>query len=191
MGGSTPRVPIHPWGGGGIGIVATDSHLVKLLTQVVQRLRLEEPKRRGRPLRYSWPVILACFVVMVNYRLTGFRSLHRFLKNHLGIAQACGLPPGEFPSDCTLGRRFKKLDGIVLQATAQLLRRLTSRKVLRWALTSIDGTALAAKGRRPKGKQPDKRTTDKEACWGYSTMKGWFWGYKLHVLVAVKRVSCP
>lgn len=160
------------------------------MTRVVRRLRLEPAKRRGRPYLYSWPVILACFVVMVNYRLTGFRSLHRFLKNHPGIAQACGLSR-KVPSDRTFSRRFQKLDGILLQAAAQLLRRLTSRKVLRWALMVIDGTPLVARGRRPRGKQPERHTTDKEAAWGFSTTKGWFWGYKLHVLVAVKTVLLP
>ena len=157
---------------------------------MVRRLRLEPPKRRGRPYVYTWPVILACFVVMVNYRLTGFRSLHRFLKSHPGIAQACGLGR-KVPSDRTFSRRFQKLDGVLLQATAQLLRRLTSRKVLRWALMVIDGTPLVARGRRPKGKTADPRTRDKEAAWGFSTVKDWFWGYKLHVLVAVKKVILP
>lgn len=154
-------------------------------------MRLSPAKRRGRPLVYSWPMILACFVVMVSFRLTGFRSLHRFLKTSPSLAKGCGLPNGKVPSDCTFGRRFKRLDGVLLEATAQLLRRLTSRRVLRWALTVIDGTALVAKGRRPRGKQPDQRTTDTEAAWGLSTTKGWFWGYKLHVLVAVKQVLLP
>lgn len=158
---------------------------------MVRRLRLAPTHRRGRPLVYTWPVMLACFVVMVHYRLTGFRSLHRFLQNHPMIAEACGLPQGRVPSDRTFSRRFQRLDGILLDATAQLLRRLTSRHVLRWALTVIDGTALVAKGRRPKGRCPDPRTTDKEAAWGFSTTKDWFWGYKLHVLVVVQRVIVP
>ena len=157
----------------------------------MRQLRLKSPKGRGRPLVYSWPVILACFVVMVSYRLTGFRSLQRFLQIHTTLAQACGLPQGSVPSDRTFSRRFQRLDGILLQATAQLLRRLTSRKLLRWTLTAIDGTALVAKGRRPKGRCADSRTSDQEAAWGFSTTKGWFWGYKLHVLVAVKRVILP
>jgi len=140
---------------------------------------------------YSWQTILACFVVMVSFRLTGFRSLHRFLKTSPSLASACGLPAGTVPSDCTFGRRFKRLDGLLLEATAQLLRRLTSRRLLRWTLTVIDATPLVAKGHRPKGKQPDRRTTDKEARWGRSTTKGWFWGYKLHVLVAVLPVILP
>ena len=140
---------------------------------------------------YSWPVMLACFVVMVNYRLSGFRSLRRFLQHHPMMAEACGLPLGRVPSDRTFSRRFQRLDGILLDATAQLVRRLTSRRLLRWALTLIDGTALVAKGRRPKGKRPDRRTTDKDAAWGFSTTKDWFWGYKLHVLVAVQRVMVP
>ena len=140
---------------------------------------------------YSWPVMVACFVVLVNYRLSGFRSLHRFLQNHPALAEACGLPAGQVPSDRTFSRRFQRLDGILLEATAQLLRRLTSRKVLRWVLTAIDGTPLVAKGRRPWGKLPDPRTSDKEATWGFSTTKGWFWGYKLHVLVAVRQVILP
>ena len=158
---------------------------------MVRRLRLEPGSHRGRPVVYAWPVMLACFVVMIHYRLTGFRSLHRFLRNHPLIAQACGLPQGQVPCDRTFGRRFQRLDGILLDATAQLLRRLTSRNVLRWALTVIDGTALVAKGRRPRGKVPDRRTTDPDAAWGFSTTKDWFWGYKLHVLVAVKPVILP
>ena len=136
-------------------------------------------------------MMVGCFVVLVTYRLTGFRSLHRFLQGNPSLAQACGLPNGQVPCDRTFSRRFKHLDGVLLEATAQLLRRLTSRRLLRWALTVIDATSLVAKGRRPKGKVPDRRTTDKEAKWGRSTTKGWFWGYKLHVLVAVKPVILP
>lgn len=154
-------------------------------------MRVEPPTRRGRPLVYAWSTILACFVVMVTYRLTGFRSLHRFLQTNPSLAQACGLPAGQVPSDCTFGRRFKRLDGVVLAATAPLLRRLTSRRLLRWALTVIDATPLRAKGWRPQGRRPDRRTTDPDARWGFSTMKGWVWGYKLHVLVAVRPVLLP
>jgi len=162
------------------------------LRQVVQRLRLEPaPKKRGRPFVYTWPTVLGCFMVLVTYRLTGFRSLHRFLKGNPSLAQACGLPEGQVPCDRTFSRRFQRLDGVLLQATAQLLRRLTSRRLLRWTLTVIDATPLVAKGRRPKGKTAERRTTDKEARWGRSTTKGWFWGYKLHVLVAVRPVILP
>lgn len=135
--------------------------------------------------------MLACFVVMVTYRLSGFRSLHRFLQHHPALAEACGLPARQVPSARTFSRRFARLDGILLEATAQLVRRLTSRKMLRWTLTVIDGTALVAKGRRPRGRSPDRRTTDQDASWGFSTSKGWFWGYQLHVLVAVRRVILP
>ena len=135
--------------------------------------------------------MLACFVVMVTYRLTGFRSLHRFLKAHPSLAQACGLPEGKVPSDGTFGRRFKRLDGVLLEATAQLLRWLTSRRLLRWGLTVIDATVVRAKGRHPKGTRPDRRTTDREARWGRSTTRGWVWGYKLHAVVAVLPVILP
>lgn len=136
-------------------------------------------------------MVLGCFIVMVTYRLTGFRSLQRFLKGNPSLAQACGLPTGQVPCDRTFSRRFQRMDGVLLEAAAQLVRRLTSRRLLRWALTVIDATPLVAKGRRPKGKQPEPRTTDKEARWGRSTTKGWFWGYKLHVLVAVRPVILP
>lgn len=133
----------------------------------------------------------ACFVVMVTYRLTGFRSLHRFLQAHPSIAQACGLPEGQVPGDCTFGRRFKRLDGVLLEATAQLLRRLTSRRLLRWGLAVIDATLIRAKGLHPKGKRADRRTNDREARWGRSTKRGWVCGYKLHALVAVLPVILP
>ena len=135
--------------------------------------------------------MLACFVVMVSYRLTGFRSLHRFLQAHPALAQACGLPESQVPSDCTFGRRFRRLDGVLLEATAHLVRRLTSRRLLRWTLTVVDATLVRAKGRHPKGKRVDRRTTDREAKWGFSTTRGWVWGYKLHTLVAVRPVILP
>lgn len=109
--------------------------------------------------------MLARFVVMISYRLTGFRSVHRFLQQHPLLAQACGLPPGQVPSDRTFSRRFQQLDGVLLDATAQVLRRLTSRRLLRWSLLVIDATPLRAKGRRPPGPRADRRTTDKTARW--------------------------
>lgn len=136
-------------------------------------------------------MMLACFVVMVSSRLTSFRSLHRFLTASPSLATACGLPAGQIPSDRTFGRRFQQLDGVLLKATAQLLRRLTSRRLLRWALTVIDATALVAKGRHPRGKRPDRRTTDRQARWGFSPTNGWWWGYKLHLLVAVQPIILP
>ena len=78
-------------------------------TQVVRGLRIPPQQSRGRSFVYSWPVMLACFVVMVSYRLTGFRSLHRFLGTHPARAQACGLPEGQVPSAWTFGRRFRRL----------------------------------------------------------------------------------
>lgn len=135
--------------------------------------------------------MVACFVVMVSFRLTGFRSLHRVLQANASLARACGLPQGAVPSDRTFSRRFARLDGVLLVATAQLLRQLTSRRWLRWALTVIDATPLVAKGHRPRGKHPDRWTTDPQARWGRSMTKGWFWGYKLHVLVAVLPVILP
>ena len=135
--------------------------------------------------------MLACFVVMVSYRLTGFRSLHRFLTVNPTLAQACGLPAGKTPSDRTFSRRFHRGEGVVLEATAQLLRRLTSRRLLRWALAVIDATLLRAKGRHPKAKRADRRTTDRQARWGRTPTRGWVWGYKLHALVAVQPVILP
>ncbi len=80
---------------------------------------------------------------------------------------------------------------VLLQATAQRLRHLTSRHLRRWALTVIDGTALVAKGRRPAGRCPDRRTTDHDAAWGFSASTGWFWGDTRPVLVSVQRVMLP
>ena len=157
----------------------------------VHRLRLEEPKRRGRPLGDSWPVRLACFVVMGTSRLTGFRSLHRFLTMHPSLALACGLPPGQIPSDRTFSRRFQRGDGVWREATAHRVRRLTSRRLLRWSLTVIEATLLRAKGRPPKGTRADRRTTDREATWGCSTTKGWVWGDQLQALVAVHPMLRP
>lgn len=128
---------------------------------------------------------------MVYYRLTGLRSLERFLRQHPGIAQACGLRE-RIPSYRTLGRRFRALETPAFAAAQQLLRRLDRRRWVRLAILATDASLLTAKGRAPKGKRPDGRTSDCEAAWGYSASDDtWVWGYKLHALGTVRPCLAP
>lgn len=125
---------------------------------------------------------------MVYYRLTGLRSLERFLEQHPSVAEACGLTT-DIPSYRTFSRRFKALEHPTLLAAQQLLRRLVKRRWVRLAILATDASLLAAKGRPPKGNRP---ATDPEAAWGYrASDETWVWGYKLHALSSVRPCVVP
>ena len=171
--------------------MAPKSHLVKLFVKVIDSIKLPPLRQRGRPLVYPPLVILKCTLVMVYYRLTSLRSLERFLHQHLGVAQACGLTH-RIPCYRTFARRFQTLESPATQAAWKLLRRLIRRRWIRLMILATDASLLAAKGRSPKGRSPDKRTSDREAVWGYSSVdKSWLWGYKLHLISTVRPCMAP
>lgn len=135
--------------------------------------------------------MLKCFLVMIYYRLTSLRSLERFLHQHPNIAMACGVKEG-IPSYRTFARRFKTLERPATLAAQKLIQRLVKRRWIGLAILVTDASLLSAKGRAPKGKQPDLRTGDPEAAWGYSASDdSWVWGYKVHLLSTVRPCIVP
>ena len=157
---------------------------------MLDRLRLADPPRRGRPYTYATAVMLKCTLVMVYYRLTSLRSLERFLQQHPLLAEACGLTD-RIPSYRTFCRRFRVLEAPAWMVARQLLRTLARRRWLRWSLLVIDGSLLAAKGRPPRAGRRPRPPTDPDARWGYSPSDGWVWGYRLHALVTTGPASVP
>lgn len=123
--------------------------------------------------------MLKCGLVMVYHRLTSLRSLERFLSQHPEIAQACGVTE-RIPSYRTFCRRFRTLEAPAWAAARQLIGTLARRRWLRWGLLVIDGSLLAAKGRRPRLKPQARPATDPDASWAYTPTDGWVWGYRLH-----------
>ena len=175
---------------GGNGILTSQSHLVKLCVQVLGRLRLVDPPRRGRPYTYPTTVILKCCLVMVYHRLTSLRSLERFLHQHPEVAHACGVGD-RIPSYRTCCRRFHTLEVPAWQAARQLIGTLARRRWLRWSLLVIDGSLLAAHGRPPRLKPHARPATDPDASWGYSPSDGWVWGYRLHGIISTGSATAP
>lgn len=127
---------------------------------------------------------------MIYYRLTSVRSLARFILKHSDIQRICGLERNT-PCYRTLTRRFKKLDEPVIRLSNQLIDKLASKRVLKFAILAADGSLLRAKGKGQPKKRPDLRPTDKEAKWGFSKSRGWVWGYKLHLICTTKPAIAP
>ena len=173
-----------------IAIISNKGHLAKLFLGVIDVLRINELCRRGRPYVYPTKVIIKLFLVMVYYRLNSVRSLARFIIQHPGLAEACGLNY-RLPCYRTLTRRFKCIDGAVFMLINRLLRKLISKRVIRLAILVADGSLLKAKGKEQPLKRPDIIPADKEAKWGYSLTRGWVWGYKLHLISTVKPCIVP
>lgn len=133
--------------------------------------------------------MMKAYLVMVYYHLTSLRSLERFLKGHPEKAQWCGFET--IPSYRTFTRRFSLLDGPLQEASRELIRRLIRRGLLRLRITAVDSSLLEAKGRAQPKKRPDIHPGDPEAKWGFSELKNWLWGYKMHLLSSTQPYPIP
>jgi hypothetical protein len=126
---------------------------------------------------------------MTYYHLTSIRSLERFLKGHHQQARWCGLE--KVPSYRTFTRRFHTLEGPLQEASRALIRRLATYGLVNLKITALDSSLLEAKGRSQPKKRPDIHPGDRDARWGYSLLRGWVWGYKIHLLSTTSPTPLP
>jgi IS5 family transposase len=99
------------------------------------------------------------------------RGMERYLNEHRMEARLCDLQAK--PSDTTIGRVKRWLEpGMVEQllniAIKETIKHLGKRRVC----IAVDCSPLEA-----------YREKDCDASWGYSTTKGWFFGYKIHAAI--------
>jgi IS5 family transposase len=99
------------------------------------------------------------------------RGMERYLNEHRMEARLCDLQAK--PSDTTLGRVKRWLAPRVLEqllnrAIKETIKHLGKRRVC----IAVDCSPLEA-----------YRSKDQDASWGYSTTKGWFFGYKIHAAI--------
>lgn len=161
-----------------------ESHLVKLLIEIVEKLHIVPRHKRGRPYVYSAKTLVKAFMVMVYFRLESYRSLSRFLMNHREFAYSCGLT-NTVPSYRTVSRRLQELDSIVWSLAYQVITLLVKRHIVSFNILATDSSLIEAFGRPSQKKAPTLKPTDPDACWGWSEARGFVWGYKLHVTSSV------
>ncbi len=99
------------------------------------------------------------------------RGLERYLCEHKREARLCGLQT--VPSDTTLGRTKgwitpELLEELINRPIKEIFKPLGRRRTC----ISVDCSPLEA-----------YRKKDPDARWGFSKVKGWFFGYKLHAAI--------
>lgn len=155
---------------------------------------------RGKPRTYTDRLILKALVVMIIRRLY---SPHAFLA-FLAQPEMAHLRPllsedGQFPTRRTWERRMKMLP-TVLPAMIGCLGRHLVVVLQAWAThgraAAIDSTALRTGGgiwhkKHREAGEVSHSTIDTEAGWSKSGWHGWWYGWKLHLAVAVSWVWIP
>ena len=157
---------------------------------------------RGRPKTYSDRLVLKALVIMILRRLYTAYALLTFLDQDDAVAQQ--LRPllheqGRFPTRRTWERRLtalpQHLPGLIGCLGRHLVAVLTP-----WASSgravAVDSTPLKTSGgvwhkqHKEAGEIPHT-SIDTEAGWSKSGWHGWWYGWKLHLAVAVGSVWLP
>jgi len=99
------------------------------------------------------------------------RGLERYLLDHKAEARLCNLK--DLPSDTTIGRMKNWLSPEMLEDLLNRTIRELIRHLGRVFCIAVDCTPLEAY----------RKKKEEDARWGYSTTKGWSFGYKIHIAV--------
>ena len=141
---------------------------------------------------YSPTIIIRCFIVRIWFRLDSNRSLHHFLCFDLPynrkIMKACGLSLSYLPNRRTFDRRLKTISTDLKERIAEMGNLFVSEGMVKPYVVAIDSALLKSKGHvvwhassMKKGVVP-RSGIDTDARWGFSHVKGWIFGYKLHMV---------
>lgn len=179
--------------------------LLVTLVKMVDRIPMpEQPqkRKRGRPYVYSDRLIVKALIIMIVKRLYSAYSLLAFLEQETEYTQQLKVllqENGHFPARRTWERRIaqqpQRLPALIGSLGRELVQLLQP-----WAQTgravAIDSTPMKAKGGvwhkkdRLKGHVPHS-SIDTEAHWGKSDYHGWYYGWKLHLVVTVAAIWIP
>lgn len=157
---------------------------------------------RGKPPKYSDKLMLKALIVMIIRHLYTATALLAFLaQDDPTVKQLRRLlhEDGDFPSRRTWERRLERLPqhlpGLIGHFGRHLVELL---KPWKWhgRAAAMDSTALRTGGGvwhkkdREEGRIPHS-SIDTEAGWSKSGYHGWWYGWKLHIAVAVGWVWIP
>jgi len=180
------------------------SILVSLLWLVEQIPTPPPPvkRQRGRQEFYSDKLFVKALIVMIIRRLSTAYALLSFLEQDDPVAHQTRpwlTEHGRCPTRRTWERRFETLPAR-LPALLGCLGRHLGTLLQPWAAqghaAAIDSTPLRAHGgvwhKKPRlaGEVPHS-SIDTEAAWSQSGDHGWWYGWKLHLAVAVGSVWLP
>ena len=155
-------------------------------------------RRRGRPYVYSPTVILKCFIVRLWFRLDSNRALYEYLTMDLPynkkIMKGCGL--SRVPSRRTFDRRLVTISTDIKNRINTMGDLFVREKIVDPSILSADSTLIKAKGHvwhksSIKKKVIPRSGIDKDARWGFSSTKGWIFGYKLHMISSTGSIIVP
>jgi hypothetical protein len=161
-----------------------------------------QKRGRGRPRHYSDRLIVKALVIMIIRRLYTAYSLLAFLNQDDEVAKQ--LRPllyekGRFPTRRTWERRLAALPESLPGLIGCLGRHLVCLLDVfsqHGRAAAVDSTSLKTGGgvwhkkHKEKGEIPHT-SIDTEAGWSKSGWKGWWYGWKLHLAVAVGWVWIP
>ena len=169
---------------------------------LIGSIRWPTVKKRGRPYLYSPTVILRCFIVRIWFRLDSNNALHKFLKSDCSynkrLVVACGLV--SIPDRRTFDRRLKTISIDARQRIAFMGKLFITNKLVNPHVIAADSTLIKAKRglvwhksamENSTKKKPPRSGIDKDARWGYSSNKGWLFGYKLHLAASTGSLIVP
>ena len=179
--------------------------LLVMLVSLVEKLPMPpvpSKRSRGRPNRYSDRLIVKALVIMIVRRVYSASALRALLDQPDRVSdqlRALLCENGQFPSRRTWERRLAKLPD-QLPGLIGCLGRALVELIQPWAQSgraaAMDSTALKTGGgvwhkkHREKGEIPHT-SIDTEAGWSKSGWHGWWYGWKLHLAVAVGSVWIP
>lgn len=159
--------------------------LVKLLISLTHEFHwIDNHGQRGRPYAYKTKTIVNAFIVMVYFRLKSIRSLARFLISHSYWAKACGFED-QVPNYRTFSRRLSILDKPIMCFSARVIQILARYHLISFRIISTDSSLCEAFGKKTHKNHPEIKPTDKDAQWGWSKVRDWVFGYKLHLTSTV------
>lgn len=142
---------------------------MEIFAQIDKLFRCLEPEkpRKGRPDRFQDVQIMKCVVYQIHYRIVSFRELEWKLKRDYWTLRAIGLT--EVPDHTTFCRRIKRLEEQVFGTLyQQILFQIDPKtRVCYWDSTALRSSRYDQDAEKSKG-----------------TRLGWYYGYKLHIIVS-------
>lgn len=127
---------------------------------------------------------------MILKHLRWIPVLDRTLRQSLRYRWLCGFNQ-QLPCQRTWYRRFQCLREIVGYLKEHLLTVIFHQSEQPLQVAVVDGSALSSYGRHASVKQKKFKPGDRDATWGKTVTKGWFQGYKLHLLNTARPYRLP
>ena len=183
----------------------TQGSILVSLLRLVEQIPTPPPpakRKRGRQETYTDKLFVKALIVMILRRLYTAYALLNFLEQDDPIARQVRVlltEDGRFPTRRTWERRCAKLPARLPALIGCLGRHLVillQPWIQQGRAAAVDSTPLCANGgvwhkkHRLAGEVPHS-SIDTEAAWSKSGYHGWWYGWKLHLAVAVGSLWIP